>query len=158
MDYSTLIPQSLDQLHHLEKSQTKAKLKDRVRFVRYLKEATAKTQIQAGALIGLQPRQSQALWQTYRQKGLDGLLAYNNKGTMGKLSFTQITQLRHYLQTDQAATLSHIQTFLADSFSVSYSTGGVWTLCQRLKIKPKTGRPTNVRRDADQAELFKKLR
>ena len=156
MDYASLITQSADELLALEKQQPKAKVKDRLRFVRFLKEGTAKTQQQAGHLIGLKQRQSQNLWQAYRQQGLEGLLKDGNKGTVGHLSYTQISQFRQFVDTDQAATLTQLQTFLQDSFGVSYTLGGVWTLCQRLKIKAKTGRPTNVRRDADGTEVFKK--
>lgn len=93
-------------------------VKDRLRFLRLLKDGSAKTQQQAGHLIGLKERQSQNLWRSYRQTGLDGLLAYNNHGTVGYLAYAQISQLRHFVDTDQAATLAQIQTFLANSFGV----------------------------------------
>ena len=156
MNYASLITQSAQELLTLEKQQSKAKLKDRLRFLRFLKEGTAKTQQQAGHLVGLKQRQSHNLWRTYRQGGLEGLLTYNNHGTLGYLSFTQISQLRHFVDTDQAATLAQIQTFLADRFGIKYSIGGLGSLCQRLKIKAKTGRPTNVRRDEAGAQVFKK--
>jgi len=156
MNYALLITQSADELLALEKHQTKAKLKDRLRFLRFLKEGSAKTQQRAGQLIGLKERQSQNLWRSYHQKGLQGLLAYNNHGTLGHLSFSQISQLRQFVDTDQAATLAQIQTFLLESFGVRYSIGGLSLLCGRLQIKAKTGRPTNLRRDEAGAQVFKK--
>ena len=156
MNYALLITQSADELLVLEKRQSKAKLKDRLRFLRFLKEGTPKTQQQAGHLIALQERQSQNLWRSYRQKGLEGLLTYNNHGTVGHLSYSQVSQLRQFVDTDRAATLAQIQTFLLDSFGVRYSIGGLSLLCGRLQIKAKTGRPTYVRRDEAGAEIFKK--
>ena len=94
MNYALLITQSADQLLTLEKQQPKPKLKDRIRFLRFLKDGTANTQQQAGHLIGLKQRQSHNLWRSYRQGGLDGLLTYNNHGTVGNLSYGQISRLR----------------------------------------------------------------
>ena len=59
MNYGELIKEGIAELQQLEKQQTNSKLKDRIRFLRYLKEGTAQTQAQAGALIGLKERQSQ---------------------------------------------------------------------------------------------------
>lgn len=156
MNYAELIKEDLEELQQLEKQQHKSKLKDRVRFIRYLKESTAKTQAQAGSFIGLQERQSQNLWQTYRHKGLQELLIYRYEGTTGKLSYYQISHLRAYLKTDQAATLQHVQTWLSTTFNVHYTLGGLSMLFKRLKIKLKTGRPFNVRQNPDQREFFKK--
>lgn len=156
MKYAELIKEDLAELQQLEKQQHKSKLKDRVRFIRYLKEGTAKTQAQAGKLIGLQERQSQNLWHLYRHKGLKELLIYRYEGTTGKLSYYQISQLRAYLKTDQAATLLQVQEWLSTTFDIDYTLGGLSMLFKRLKIKLKTGRPFNVRQNPEQREFFKK--
>ena len=156
MNYGELIKASLVELQELEKQQSKLMLKDRIRFIRYLKEGIAQSQAQAGKLIGLQERQSQNLWHLYKQHGLQALLTYRYRGTCGKLSYSQISHLRAYLKTDQAATLQQVQSFLQTSFDITYSIGGISMLFKRLKIKLKTGRPTNVRQNADQKQLFKK--
>jgi transposase len=143
-------------LHQLEKQQHKVKLIDRVRFIGYLKEGTARTQAQAGKLIGLQERQSQNLWQLYKQKGLQGMLTNPYRGTTGKLSYSQVSKLRAYLKTDQAATLEKVQNWLQTSFNVKYTIGGISLLFKRLKIKLKTGRAANIRQNPDEKQLFKK--
>jgi transposase len=161
MKYAELIKENLAELQQLEKQQPESKLKDRaspdrVRFIRYLKEGTAKTQAQAGSMIGLQERQSQNLWQIYRYKGLKELLIYRYEGTTGKLSYYQINQLRAYLKTDQAATLQQVQEWLSTTCGIHYTLGGISMLFKGLKINLKTGRPTNVRQNPDQREFFKK--
>ncbi len=156
MNYEVLIKESIPELQQLEKEQTKSKLKDRIRFMRYLKEGTAKTQAQAGALIGLKARQSQNLWLVYKKQGLQAMLTYRYQGTTGKLSYSQVSKLRAYLQTDQAATLQHVQHFLQTGFDIDYTIGGISLLFKRLKIKLKTGRPVNIRQNADAKQLFKK--
>lgn len=156
MDYPHLISESEEELARLEKSQLQALLRDRLRFVRLLKSGQASSQGQAGQFIGLQERQSQRLWQLYRQQGLKGLLAYPYQGSFGKLSSQQLSRLRTYLKGDSVQTLADAQAYLADSCSVHYTIGGVSMLFKRLKIKLKTGRPTNVRQNEADLEAFKK--
>ncbi len=156
MNYGEQIKETATELQQVEKGQSKSKLKDRVRFIRYLKEGTAKTQAQAGSLIGLQERQSQNLWRIYKQEGLQAMLTYRYQGTTGKLSYNQVSKLRAYLKTDQAATLQQVQNFLQTSFAIHYTIGGISMLFKRLKIKPKTGRPVNSRQNVDDKQLFKK--
>ncbi|MBD2757242.1 hypothetical protein [Spirosoma validum] len=58
MNYTSLITQSAEELLQLEKQQPKAKLRDRLRLLRLLKDSSAKTQQQAGHLIDLRERQN----------------------------------------------------------------------------------------------------
>ena len=69
------IKESVAELVLLEKAQKQARLRDQVGFVRYLQAGQVKTQPQAGAMIGLQRRQNQQLWQQYAGQGL-GRTAY----------------------------------------------------------------------------------
>ena len=156
MDYEKLIEESVQELIAFEEKQKQALIRDRVRFVRVLKTGQAKSQRLAGEQIGLKERQSQRLWHTYRQEGIQGLLTYPYQGTFGKLSTQQLSQLRNYLKTDSVDTLKHAQNYIADAFGVNYTIAGISVLFQRLKIKLKTGRPTNVRQDQVAKEAFKK--
>jgi transposase len=156
MDYATNITETVDFLLEVEKKQSHATQRDRVRFVRLLKSGEATTQGAAGRLIGLSERQSQRLWKLYREQGLEGLTANHFTGYWGKLSSVQISHLRQYLFDNQAQTLADIQAYLEGSLGVSYTEGGVSDLCARLKIKPKTGRPVNVRQEPGAVETFKK--
>lgn len=74
----------------------------------------------------------------------------------GKLSCSQLSRLQHYLRQDQVSTLSDAQHYVAQEFGVNYSVSGLCRLFQRLKVKLKTGRPVNIRRDEGKAEAFKK--
>lgn len=156
MDYEKLIKESAEDLLELEQKQKQAMLRDRVRFVRLLKTGQAKSQRLAGEQISLKERQSQRLWHTYRQKGMEGLLAYPYQGTFGKLSTQQLSQLRTYLKSDSVDTLHQAQSYIQDAFGVSYTIGGISVLFTRLKIKLKTGRPSNIRQNQAEREAFKK--
>lgn len=156
MDYQQLIKENVEELVSLEQNQKQAMLRDRVRFIKLLKTGLAKNQRLAGEQIGLKERQSQRLWQTYRTKGIQGLLSYPYQGSFGKLSTQQVSRLRTYLKSDSVDTLQQAQAYIADAFRVEYTIGGISILFKRFKIKLKTGRPVNVRQDQAGKEAFKK--
>lgn len=161
MDYSSRITESATELKQLEVSQKLARNRDRVRFLRLLKDQTITSQRQAGAAINLGQRQSQRLWQIYTQQGIGGLLEKSYFPGFGKLSASQISQLQTWLRLDEAArrtvqTLTHIQTYIQRRWAIRYSLSGISKLCNRLKIKTKTGRPVNRRQNPADREAFKK--
>jgi transposase len=156
MNYADKITRNLDDLLVLEKQQTNARLRDYVRLLRLLKARQARSQKDAADQLNLSLRQVQRVWQRYQQQELDNLVQSRYVPYWGKLSTTQISQLRAYLLTDQAQTLASVQTFLADTFTIHYTIGGVSQLFKRLKVKPKQGRPVNVRQEPGAVETFKK--
>ncbi len=156
MNYADKITQNLDDLLNLEKKQINARLRDYVRFLRLLKSGQATTQQAAADHLNLSLRQAQRLWQRYQHQGLDALVESRYVAYWGKLSATQLAQLCTFLFTDQAQTLRDVQIFLADSLGVSYTIGGLSDLCKRLKIKPKKGRPVNIRQEPGAVDTFKK--
>jgi transposase len=156
MNYEILITESVDFLQSQERLASKAQVRDRIRFLRVLKMGQAKSQSAAGLTIGLATRQSQRLWQTYQQQGFSGLLLTHYEHSFGKLSSQQLSQLLTFLRSDQASKLEEVQAFIQTAFGVKYSLSGISKLFTRLKIKLKTGRPSNVRKDPAQEEAFKK--
>jgi transposase len=156
MNYAKIITESEDELVALEKKQAQVINRDRVRFLNLLKTGQVTTQEAAGEAIGIGQRQAQRLWKRYRTKGLSDLIMPAKRLRWPKLSSQQISHLRQFLLDDQAQTLEHIQTYLAGNLGVKYSISGIATLCKRLKIKPKTGRPVNVRQVPGAVEEFKK--
>ena len=156
MDYSQLIQEDLFYLQEQERHAQQAIVRDRIRFLRLLKSGQCTTQKAAGEAIGLKLRQSQWLWQQYVRRGLGGLTQTGFAHNFGKLSACQIAQLIQYLRQDQVTTLEQAQAFIRSSFQVEYTIGGICLLFQRLKIKNKTARPVNIRKQEQQAEAFKK--
>ena len=156
MDYGLLIKEDVDFLASQERLCSKAGVGDRIRFLRVLKTGQVKSQVGAGLIIGLGSRQSQRMWQSYQQKGFAGLLSTAYQHSFGKLSARQISILLTFLRSDQASKLEEVQAFMRSSFGVDYSLSGISKLFTRLKIKLKTGRPSNVRKDVAQEEAFKK--
>ena len=156
MGYQETITESREHLLKLERQTKDLKSRDRVRFIRLLKSGEAATQKQAGALIGLQERQSQRLWKQYRESGLRAMCQSNYRGGSAKLGQEQQARFVERLKQDDIATLEQARLFLQQECGVSYTVGGVSVLCRRLKVKLKTGRPQNVKQKAEELEAFKK--
>ena len=155
-DYPKVIKESADELRLSEKEQQKAFVRDRIRFLWLLKSGRCSSQVEAGELIGLSARSSQRLWQQYRNKGLKALLTYPYQGTPCRLTEQQRETLMAYLAEDQVQFLHQAKAYIQQHFGVRYSTGGLHKLFERLKVKKKTGRPTNYRKDEKGAVRFKK--
>lgn len=156
MDYQVEISETSDHLRKLERAAKDLKVRDRVRFIRLLKIGKATTQEQAGVLIGLKVRQSQRLWKQYREDGLSAMCQNNYVGRKAKLSRVQEDQLRRRLEGDDIGTLARARGCLKEEFLVDYTISGVSALFARMKVKLKTGRPSNVKQDSEQMEEFAK--
>jgi transposase len=84
------------------------------------------------------------------------LLTYPYQGTMCRLSDEQREKLKAYLAEDHVQFLHEAKAYIQQQFHVRYSMGGLHKLFERLKVKKKTGRPTNYRKDEKGAARFKK--
>ena len=156
MNYQEAISQSSDELLQLERQTKDLKARDRVRFIRLLKTNQATTQKQAGTLIGIRVQQSQRLWKQYREEGIRAISESRYQGSVPKLSPNQQQLLKERLKEDDVESLESAREVLANEFGVNYTVSGVSYLFKRLKIKLKTGRPQNIKQNAEQREEFEK--
>lgn len=156
MNYPELICESVDDLKQLEKEQKLVHCQKRVRFLWLLKTKTATTQEQAGERVEWKLRQSQKIWGLYRRKGLAALLEKRDQHGFGKLSSQQLAKLQNQLGQFGADSLDQVRDYIQSAFGVSYQRSGVCELLGRLKIKLKTGRPSNYQKDQAAVENFKK--
>jgi len=154
--YTDIIKESPEELLRIERRQQRSTARDRIRFVRSLREGTCTTQKEAGALIGLKTSQSQAIWRLYREKGIGGLTGRETKRAWGKLDSHQIARLRQRLGGHDLYTQGQVAEWLSDEMGIAYTQSGISKLLARLKIKLKTGRPVNVRKDRAGEAAFKK--
>lgn len=156
MKYEELINEELEELRAIEKQQKLVQFEKRVRFLICLKSGEAVTQKAAGSKVGWKVRQSQKIWQLYRERGLGGVVAKSGRHGFGKLSSVQISRLNEHLRQFGARSLAEIQQYVRDSFGVSYTIGGLSDLCIRLRIKLKTARPSNYLKDEAAVLTYKK--
>jgi transposase len=156
MNYEEIIKESIEQLQVHAKKQKKARYEKRYRFLILLKSGKAKTQKEAGELVGWKLRNSQKIWQLYQEQGLDGLAEPEQMGGFGNLSSQEIARLLRYLDEFGFDSLKDAQKYISQSFGVSYTIGGVSWLFQRLKVKLKTTRPSNANKDEELVVAYKK--
>lgn len=154
--YEDRIKESIEQLKSIEQSQKQSRLRDRVRFVRFLKEGRATTQQQAGELVGISARQSQKLWQLYSSQGLQALVLCHYKGSWPKLSSTEQARLLQRLDVGDISSQKQLLEWLKQEMNICYTQGGLSGLLGRMKVKLKTGRPVHVRKDVAGEVAFKK--
>ena len=155
-NYRLKIKEGIEELKAIERSQQAGKYRDRVRFIRYLKEGTALTQVQAGLLIGLKRNQSQKLWKLYIEEGIEAMSRNNYKGSWSKLDSHQQARLLQRLDNDDIKTQKQIINWLKDEMNINYTQGGLSTLLSAIKVKLKTRRPVNIRKDEAGEQSFKK--
>ena len=156
MDYGSIIKEELEFLQEEERKAVKAKVRDRIRLLRLLKSGQATSQLACAELIGLSQRRCQALWRRYREKGFAAYIQTGYQHNFGKLECWQISRLQAFCRQDLAGRLEDVQHFLKQEFGIVYTISALSKLLKRLKIKRKTGRPVNIRKDAEQEEAFKK--
>ena len=75
---------------------------------------------------------------------------------LGKLSSQEIARQPRYLAELGAPSLWQARDLIEQMFGVEYSESGVCGLFQRLKIKLKTARPANAKKDKAAAAEYKK--
>ena len=156
LDYSHAIQESVEQLLYLERHQTSALLRDRMRFLRLLKSGECSKQSDAGKAIGLKVRAAEKLWKKYKEEGIEGLLVYPYVGRKEKISAELMHQLEKQLARDQTQSLAEVQHFIEEQSGVHYTIPGVHYVLGRMKVKKKTGRPQYHDKDTKGEHRFKK--
>ena len=156
MNYGEVISESEEELKSIEKQQKLVQFQKRIHFLLLLKRQAARTQEEAGKSVGWKLRQSQKIWRLYCEGGLLAILHKPKGWGFGKLSSHQIAQLQNYAAEFGAHSLSEMLHYIEQAFGVRYTIGGVSALCCRLKIKLKSARPSNAKKDVGKVEAYKK--
>lgn len=157
LNYDESIKETAEELENLLKKQKSSLLRDRLRFLLFLKTGEASSQAQAGQKLNVSIRQSQRNWAMYAKGGLNLLLKeHKNTGQPKKLTDEQEAELQKDLQDDKIQFLHEAVEHIKNKYGKTYTVDGVHYLFKRLKIKKKTGRPTNIKQDKEGLDNFKK--
>ncbi len=156
MNYAELITETIDELKQLDREQKLAQFEKRAGFLLALKTQVAGTQEKAGEQVGWKLRNAQKVWKLYRTGGIGAVLRKPQGWGFGKLSSQEIARLQKYLREFGGADLAEVKQICGEQFNVTYTIGGVSALCARLKIKLKTARPSNAKKEAAKGERYKK--
>lgn len=159
LDYKKLIKETETEITLLmDKKGQSVRSKERLQFLLLLKTGECLTQETAGQRIGIKSRQSQILWSIYQKEGLGALVANRYKGGNNtRLDKAQDAALLARLDKDDCVTQGQIIAYVNQTFQVKYTPSGMSRKLKRLKVKAKTGRPVNVRKDEEGEKVFKKL-
>ncbi len=155
MNYAQIITESEAELKELE-GQKLVQFQKRIRFLLLLKSGEAKTQETAGVMVGWKKRQSQKIWQLYRSGTIREVLRKPERFSFGKLSSQEIAQLQKYLAEFGADSLSAAVRLIEQMYNVRYTESGVCKLFARVRIKLKTARPSNLKKEKGAGERYKK--
>lgn len=113
---------------------------------------------EAAAVLGVHERNVQRWVRWYRAGGLPAVMTHRRQGP-GKvawLSPEQQAQLVAQSATGAFRTAAEVRQWVAETFGVTYSEGGMYALLGRLRVHPKVPRPVNPKADrALQAEWKK---
>jgi len=113
---------------------------------------------EVAAVLGVHYRSVQRWVRWYRAGGLDGLAQHRQAGT-GKLAFLtgdQQQRLRDELATGRFRTAAQIRAWVAETFGVTYTEGGMYGLLARLGCSPKVPRPLHEKADLAEQAAWKK--
>lgn len=157
LDYNLEIKETVDDLLSMERKERVGMYRDRVRFIRLLKQGAHLSQRAAGQALGLKVSRSQQLWRMYREGGTAKLLGKKPHGSgWGKLDSCQMSRLQQRLASHDIRTQKEVMAWLKSEYGIIYTQSGISMLFKRLKIKLKTGRPVNIRKDVMGEQTFKK--
>ena len=157
LNYSEQIKEDVEELSTLLRAQIKSVDRDRIRFLLLLKQGKYTTQKGAAEAVNIVLRQAQSNWKTYRQEGISALVGNKPIGAPTKLSQEQLDQMEERLKADDIQFLHEAVDYVQQEFETSYTLSGMHYVFKRLKIKKKTGRPSNINQVEEDREDFKKI-
>ena len=156
LNYKEAVKEGLGELRVLHRRQQRPLARRRLQFLMLLKSGSCSCQTKAGALIGLRARASEKLWKLYVEQGVQGLLRPRGGGRPPKLTEAAKKDLQTELDGSRVATLRQACRFVEQTHGIVLTPAAMHYYFKQEKIKKKTGRPTNVRKDGSGEERFKK--
>jgi transposase len=108
--------------------------------------------------LGVNYRSVQRWVAWYRRGGL-ALIRARRSGGKGQPAFLSVAaqaQVAQEVATGRFRTGAEMRDWIAQTFGVEYTVGGIYTLLKRLRGGQKVPRPIHPRTDLDQQETWKK--
>ena len=155
IDYVVAITEDADTFFTLERQARHPKERQRLQLLRLLKSGLAMTMPEAAALVGISHSTADRQWRTYKRGGLEAMCSLAYKGGQVRLSAEALQRLDERC-AEGFPTLQSAADWVKETFAVSYTPAGMWTLFRRLGYKAKTGRPCHHKQDIEAQADFKK--
>ncbi|MBI2320532.1 MAG: winged helix-turn-helix domain-containing protein [Chloroflexi bacterium] len=109
-------------------------------------------------VVGVHYRTVQRWVAWYRVGGLAAVQAHKMGGT-GQAPFltsAQEAEVAAAVATGRFRTGEELRAWIAERFGVAYTVGGVYSLLERLRCRPKVPRPMHAKADRAAQEAWKK--
>src|SRR6476620_12272871 len=156
LDYGEVITESVEQLQGMLKKAHEPLIRRRLRFLLLLKQNKGMSRAPAGKKLGLLPAGAEKMWKLYHTTGMDSFIDYPFKGRKSHLNSEQKGWLQEELKKDSTPSLSKACQIVEEHCGVHYGASGMHYVFKCLGVKKKTGRPSHVDQQPEQAEVFKK--
>jgi transposase len=112
---------------------------------------------EVAAVLGVDYRTVQRWVAWYRGGGLAAIRAHRlgGPGQAPRLTPEQQERVAREVETGRFRTAADIRHWVAQTFGVSYTEGGMYGLLARLRCAPKMPRPVHVKADLEEQEAWK---
>jgi transposase len=144
-------------LRHLYHRERDAAIRPRLHALWLLRDGQRLRQVAALLDVHYVTVQDWVAW--YRRGGLAEVRRHKVGGRKGRASFLeagQVQQLQQQAQTGRLRTAGDVRAWIAQTFGVQYSRGGIYSLLARLRWKPKVTRPQSSTSSLEVQEQWKK--
>ena len=110
------------------------------------------------SVIGVEYRTVQRWVGWYRTGGLAAIRSHRlgGPGQPPRLTPEQQEQVAQAVETGRFRSAATIRVWITETFGVTYSEGGMYTLLARLRCAPKVPRPLHAKANLEDQEAWKK--
>jgi len=109
-------------------------------------------------VIGVEYRTVQRWVGWYRTGGLAAVRSHRlgGPGQLPRLTLEQQEQVAKEVETGRFRSAATNRVWITETFGVTYSEGGMYTLLARLRCAPKVPRPLHAKANLEDQEAWKK--
>jgi transposase len=113
---------------------------------------------EVAAVVGVHYRSVQYWVAWYREGGLDAVRSHRigGYGQPARLNPEQQEQLAQEVETGRFHHATAIRAWVAETFGVRYTEGGMYSLLERLRCRPKVPRPLHEKANLADQEAWKR--
>ena len=143
-------------LKRLYQAETRRDIRPRLHALWLLR--TGRRIREVATVLGVHERNVQRWVRWYREGGLGAVTAHRRqgKGQPARLTAEQQAQVAAEVATGRFRTTAAIRRWVVETFGVTYSEGGMYSLLARLNCAPKVPRPLHANTDLAAQERWKK--
>jgi transposase len=144
-------------LHRAYRAEPRADVRQRLHALWLLRSGERRV-AEVAMVLGVDYRSVQRWVAWYRAGGLEEVQSHHagGYGQTPRLTEEQQEQLATEVETGRFRNAVAIRAWVAETFGVTYTAGGMYSLLERLRCKPKVPRPLHEKADLAEQETWKR--